>query len=146
MEKFKRKIALLDIPVIQIDNLCEFTDAVQSFWKDAKQLKSKALKAALESFERKHLDIFVNDEMVIFKALIGVEESAIMFVDQTAEKEFVNHSDKHTILLIKERSIVENIEVALYRINNGSGFYGKYMGIIQPSDIPEKCVLVICKK
>lgn len=145
MEKFKRKIALLDIPVIQIDNLCEFSEAVQSFWQDVKQFKSKALKAALDSIEQKQLDIFVNDEMVIFKALIGVEESAILFVDQAVEKEFVNHSDKHTILLINERSIVENIEVALFRINNGSGFYGKFMGIIQPSEIPDKCVLVICK-
>ncbi len=143
MEKFKRKLTLLNIPVLEIDNLKELDEVLFSFaTKKALSLDQMALAGLNNDTEF----IKAESEVPTLEALIGVEESSILFVaSEIAKKCIKSHGHQYFSIVLRERNIVENIEVALYKINNGSNFYGKVLEVLEPNDIPKNCIIVVSK-
>lgn len=143
MERFKRKLTLLNIPVLEIKDLTELEEALLEFRKERRVTQSQAV----VSGQNNDSDLWKNSsEIPLFDLLLGVEESSILFTENKIFREFLKRDDnKVSVLVLKERNIVENIEVALYKINNGSYFYGKVLEILEPKDIPKNCIVLITK-
>ncbi|MGH1432621.1 MAG: hypothetical protein ACRBB4_16070 [Neptuniibacter sp.] len=143
MERFKRKLTLLNIPVLEIKDLTELEEALLEFKKERRVTQSQAAIAG----QNNESDLWKNSsEIPSLDLLLGVEESSILFTESEVFRDFVNRNENQLLaLVLKKRHIVENIEVALYKINNGSYFYGKVLEILEPKDIPKNCIVLITK-
>lgn len=144
MERFKRKLTLLNIPVLEINDLTELEEALLEFRKEGRVTQSQAAVAG----QNEESDLWkYSSEIASLDLLLGVEESSILFTESEVFRDFVNRNENRlSALVLKKRHIVENIEVALYKINNGSYFYGKILEILEPKDIPKNCIILITKK
>ena len=144
MERFKRKLTLLNIPVLEINDLTELEEALLEFTKQPRVMQSQAVAAD----QNQEPDSWrCSSDIPRFDLLLGVEESSILFTENEVFRDFVKSTEnKLAMLVLKERNIVETIEVALYKVNNGSHFYGKVLEIIEPKDIPKNCIILITKK
>ncbi|MGH1460929.1 MAG: hypothetical protein ACRBB6_02720 [Neptuniibacter sp.] len=144
MERFKRKLTLLSIPVLEINDLTELDEALLEFRKECRVMRSQTVVSGQDN----DADLMQrSSETPLLEVLIGVEESSILFTDNEVLRRLMKMDNNQlSVLVVKERNIVENIEVALYKINNGSNFYGKVLEILEPKDIPINCIVLIIKK
>jgi DNA integrity scanning protein DisA with diadenylate cyclase activity len=143
MEKFKRTLTLLNIPVLEINDLTELDDVLGEVenceWITWDQFQVEGYYNEIGPSE-------ALSKIAHHEVLIGVEESSILFVDSDIFQKFIKTKVHQLFLMvIKERDIVETIEIALYKISNGSGFYGKSIQILEPKDIPRNCIIIITK-
>lgn len=143
MERFKRKLTLLSIPVLEISDLTELDEALLEFRKERRGMHCPAVVSGQDS----DTDLMQrSSEIPLLEVLIGVEESSILFSENKVLRRLLKMDNNQlSALVVKERSIVENIEVAFYKINNGSNFYGKILEIVEPQDIPKNCIIIITK-
>lgn len=137
MERFARKLELLDIPVYGIGDESEiFQIAFKFMQEQGVKLDERFFqinKIAAGSLMPKY-PISNDNGLILFEAWLGVEESAIIFLDQLATY-YLNGSHLPFAILLNENNIVESIEVALHRINFGSSFYGQQLDVVQPKDL-----------
>jgi len=147
MERFKRKLTLLDIPVFEIVDKAEIGPRVSSFLYDNGINIDKELCGTGKEPEApwgKGQTIGNGNNLQSYTALLGVEESGILFIERNLAEQFTSaRRQAYSVLLISERNIVESVEVALLRINSGSAFYGKQLEVIQPESLSEQSLVFI---
>jgi len=136
MDRLRRKLILLGIPVYDISDESEIESIIQDLNSGRGDLSDHFLfkyhqipaKGVMNDGPNSGLN-----DVVTIKAFLGVEESAIFFVEPEGYQYLIDNKYKaYVALLIDERSIVDCIEVAFHKINNGSNFYGEQMEIVQP--------------
>lgn len=139
MERFTRKLALLNIPVYDIDDESEILEIALRFMKnnvrECDESAFKINKVPAGSIEP-HKTVNNCNELVLFEALLGIDESAIIFLDQR----FLYYKTASCLpfsILIHESNIVESIEVALHRISSCSSYYSCPLHIVRPKDLSE---------
>ncbi|WP_420554067.1 hypothetical protein [Neptuniibacter marinus] len=145
MGKLKRKLSLLNIPVYDIKDEGEIYNVLLSHLELTGEVGDKLNLCFAEkgtssfSFDR-------NLSFVVFKMLLAVEESSILFVDKRVNDNIKSIDMPHyTVLIIQERDVVDNIELALHRIASGSGYSNEYIEIIYPNSISSNSIVLIVK-
>ena len=144
MDKLKRKLSLLNIPVYEISSDNELSDILYH------HLLSKGERVLSEnfklSFNAKGGGLSECDNplnVIVFQALLAVEESAILFIEKAVNERFQLINISHyTALVVHERNVVDSIEVALHRISSGSDYYNDCVEIISPDLIPQDSIIV----
>ncbi|MDO6592219.1 hypothetical protein [Neptuniibacter sp. 1_MG-2023] len=147
MEKLKRKLSLLNIPVYEIETEDALPEVIYThlelidedllvyepkIYFDTENINS--------SYNREHLNV------IVFQTLLAVEESSILFVDQNVNDSIrLADLSNYSVLVVQERNVVDCIEVALHRISGASGYYNNNIEIISPSSIPSNSIIVIVK-
>jgi len=147
MEKLKRKLSLLNVPVYEIQEDSELSDVLYHHLnKLGEDLVSTQLKLY---FGTHNVDAAASDNqlnVIVFQTLLAVEESSILFVDKDVNDNInllnVSH---YSALIVHERNIVDSIEVALHRISSASDYYNNYMEVISPDSIPSNSIIIIKK-
>ena len=148
MERFKRKLTLLDIPVYEIAHEQEILPIVKQVAVQ-KGLDGNDF-ARLHKITAENLSTSTHASMrgilPVSEAFLAVEESVVFFLENRVF-EYINGNLIFPIfsLLIHEKNIVECVEVALFKINNGSLFYGKELGAIRPEVLSDNCIFFIYK-
>jgi hypothetical protein len=147
VEKLKRKLSLLNVPVYEIQEDSELTNVL---YQHLDQLGEDLVSTPLKLYFGTHnVDAATSDNqlnVIVFQTLLAVEESSILFVDKGVNDNInllnVSH---YSALIVQERNIVDSIEVALHRISSASGYYNNYMEIISPDSIPSNSIIIIKK-
>lgn len=146
MEKLKRKLSLLNIPVYEVNDGTELPDIV-SYHLDSigESLYDRNIEIYSNCLELANADYDNDINFMLFNALIGVSESSILFFNNKSyEKILKLDRTFFPVLTVKERNVVDFIEVALHRISNGSIYNN--LEVITPEDIPNNALVVFIKE
>lgn len=149
MDRLKRKLALRDIPVYEINHENEIrTAALARLYELGVDVDDKSLRTIRLTAENVDAAGYAQTsrDFVVVDALLVVEESIVFFVENQVSQYLANDQNQfHSALLIDERNIVDCIEVAFHKINNGSLFYGKQLSVIQSEMLAHLGIIIIIK-
>lgn len=146
MEKLKRKLSLLNIPVYEVDDDGELINVIDCHLDSTGDfLYERNIKIYYDFEDVPNVNHDENINFMVFNALIGVSESSILFF----KNELLENISKldngfFPVLTIKEKNVVDFIEVALHRISNGSIYNN--VEIITPEAIPYNALVVFVKE
>ena len=146
MEKLKRKLLLLNVPAYEIEDDGELINIIDCHLDNTGDfLYERNIEIYYDciGLEKANHDNDIN--FMVFDALIGVSESSILFF-KNALLDTISELDNSfiPILTVKEKNVVDFIEVALHRISNGSVYNS--VEIITPEEIHNNALVVFIKE
>lgn len=146
MEKLKRKLSLLNIPVYEVDDDRELINIIDCHLDSTGDfLYERNIRIYYDCDDVSNVNHDDNLNFMVFNALIGVSESSILFFNNEL-LENISKLDNafFPVLTVKEKNVVDFIEVALHRISNGSIYNN--VEIITPEAIPHNALVVFLKE
>lgn len=146
MEKLKRKLSLLNIPVYEVGDDRELVNIIDCYLDSTGDfLYERNIKIYHDYADLPNVNHDVNINFMVFNALIGVSESSILFFNNELLENISKLDDEFfPVLTVKEKNVVDFIEVALHRISNGSIYNN--VEIITPEAIPHNALVVFFKE
>ena len=146
MEKLKRKLSLLNIPVYEVDDDGGVINIIDSYLDSTGDfLYERNIKIYYDLADVPNINHDENINFMVFNALIGVSESSILFFKNELLESITKLGDGFfPILTVKEKNVVDFIEVALHRISNGSIYNN--VEVITPEAIPYNALVVFVKE
>ncbi|WP_415903192.1 hypothetical protein ACMXYR_05290 [Neptuniibacter sp. QD29_5] len=149
MDRFKRKLALLDIPVFEIADENEIKPRVASYLhKNGIVIGKQSCSIGTEPECSLVSDQSGGNDIVVesYTALLGVEESGIFIIERNLAERLNSYREQtYSVILLSECNIVESVEVALLRIGSGSDFNDKQFVVIQPESLSAQSLVFILK-
>lgn len=147
LEGFKRKIQSQSIPIIEILGKAEDVKEgithtkLESSWTGEGQNREKAYNKTSNK-EGKFQDSS-NKQMTVIQVLFAISESGALLVEETQFKPLFNpENGQNIVFLLKESSLVENIEIALSKMQFNKE---NAVTILKPNRLPKDSALVILK-
>lgn len=143
MERIIKKLECHGVYTLQVKNESEYIQKINEYLSIFYGVKNPSFVNA-DYFGINELDIN-NDEVLIYlvDVLIAIEESAVFVMN----KDYVGAINKmsgkvYFALVFNNKSIVENIELAQYRLAESSGPKQNILAFLQPVEMNNKCIVL----